>query len=106
MREGMPYYKVGGSIGFYPPFVPEDYVILKFTPRHQSGQWLQWNQELPPRSPPALLKEAHEFSHLKLGYRGDLRFWGPPEVIEAESLFPGREPEREEGQTAWQTMSM
>lgn len=29
MMEGKPYYKVGGSIGRYPKFVPEDYVILR-----------------------------------------------------------------------------
>ena len=32
MIEGKPYYKVGGSIGHYPKFVPEDYVILRLTP--------------------------------------------------------------------------
>ena len=32
MSEGKPYYKVGGSIGHYPKFVPEDYVILRLTP--------------------------------------------------------------------------
>ena len=37
MMEGKPYYKVGGSIGRYPKFVPEDYVILRLNPRFQKG---------------------------------------------------------------------
>ena len=106
MREGMPYYKVGGSIGYYPPFVPEDYVILKLKPRYQSGQWVRWNQETPPGSPPALIKEAYEFSHLKMGYRGDLKFWEQPEIMEAVSLFPGQKPEPEQKQTVQPEMSM
>ena len=39
MMEGKPYYKVGGSIGRYPKFVPEDYVILRLNPRFQKGEW-------------------------------------------------------------------
>ena len=42
MMEGKPYYKVGGSIGRYPKFVPEDYVILRLNPRFQKGEWVQW----------------------------------------------------------------
>ena len=45
MMEGKPYYKVGGSIGRYPKFVPEDYVILRLNPRFQKGEWVQWMQE-------------------------------------------------------------
>lgn len=46
MMEGKPYYKVGGSIGRYPKFVPEDYVILRLNPRFQKGEWVQWMQEM------------------------------------------------------------
>ena len=69
MMEGKPYYKVGGSIGRYPKFVPEDYVILRLNPRFQKGEWVQWMQEMPPGSPPELLKAAETFSNLKLGFR-------------------------------------
>ena len=31
--EGKPYYAVGGQLCRYPKFVPEDYVLLKLTPR-------------------------------------------------------------------------
>lgn len=82
MMEGKPYYKVGGSIGRYPKFVPEDYVILRLNPRFQKGEWVQWMQEMPPGSPPELLKAAETFSNLKLGFRGDLKFQQNPEVIE------------------------
>ena len=33
MCEGKPYYAVGGQLCRYPKFVPEDYVLLKLTPR-------------------------------------------------------------------------
>lgn len=82
MMEGKPYYKAGGSIGRYPKFVPEDYVILRLNPRFQKGEWVQWMQEMPPGSPPELLKAAETFSNLKLGFRGDLKFQQNPEVIE------------------------
>ena len=60
MMEGKPYYKVGGSIGRYPKFVPEDYVILRLNPRFQKGEWVQWMQDMPPESPPELLKDQGE----------------------------------------------
>lgn len=87
MIEGKPYYKVGGSVGFYPKFVPEDYVILKLTPRWQNGEWVRWMQELPPSSPSELLEAARVFSNLKLGFRGDLRFYPHPEIIEITPLL-------------------
>lgn len=87
MVEGKPYYKVGGALGFYPKFVPEDYVVLKLEPRNQSGEWVRWNQEMPPGSPPELLEAAREFSLLKFGYRGDLKFREHPEVIEVAPLL-------------------
>lgn len=62
MKEGRPYYKAGGILGHYPRFVPEDYVILKLEPRYQNGQWVRWNQEVPPGSPPELVEAAHVFS--------------------------------------------
>lgn len=37
MQEGKPYYAMGGILKRYPPFVPEEYVILKLQPRYQSG---------------------------------------------------------------------
>ena len=35
--EGKPYYAVGGQLCRYPKFVPEDYVLLKLTPRMWSA---------------------------------------------------------------------
>ena len=86
MVEGKPYVKLGGSIGRYPKFQPEDYVILRLNPRFQKGEWVQWMQEMPPGSPPELLKAAETFSNLKLGFRGDLKFQQNPEVIEVAPL--------------------
>ena len=72
--EGKPYYAVGGQICRYPKFVPEDYVLLKLTPRGYEDNWYRWNQEIPPGSPKELVQAAKEFSGLKIGYRGDLTF--------------------------------
>lgn len=55
-------------------------------PRFQKGEWVQWMQEMPPGSPPELLKAAETFSNLKLGFRGDLKFQQNPEVIEVAPL--------------------
>ena len=74
MCEGKPYYAVGGQICRYPKFVPEDYIILKLTPCHQKDNWYRWEQEVPAGSPAELVRAAHEFSALKIGYRGDLAF--------------------------------
>ena len=72
--EGKPYYAVGGQLCRYPKFVPEDYVLLKLTPRGYEDKWYRWEQEIPPGSPKALIRAAREFSALKIGYRGDLAF--------------------------------
>lgn len=87
MKEGKPYYKVGGALGHYPKFEPEHFVILKLTPRWQSGEWVRWMQELPPGAPPELLEEARVFSNLKLGFRGDLKFQPDPEIIDVAPLL-------------------
>lgn len=87
MQEGKPYYDVNGILRQYPTFMPEDYVILRLTPRYQNGEWVRWNQEMPHGSPPELLAEAQEFSRLKVGFRSDLKFQANPEVIEVSPLL-------------------
>ena len=62
MCEGKPYYAVGGQLCRYPKFVPEDYVLLKLTPRGYEDKWYRWEQEMPPGSPKALIRAAREFS--------------------------------------------
>lgn len=91
MVEGKPYVKLGGSIDRYPKFQPEDYVILRLKPRYQNGEWVRWMQEMPPGTPPELLKAAENFSNLKLGFRGDLKFWPEPEIIEVKALLAPEE---------------
>lgn len=91
MVEGKPYYKVGGTLGHYPKFVPDDYVILEITPRWQSGEWVRWMYELPPTAPPELRQAAITFSELKLGFRGDLKFYMPPQVIEVAPLLKAQD---------------
>lgn len=88
--EGKPYIATGGRIKHYPKFVPEDYVLLKLTPSKWEDKWYQWNQELPVNASPEAKAEAREFSELKIGYRGDLRF-SKMEVIELEQIMGMRE---------------
>ena len=92
MQEGAAYYDARGRLQRYPVFVPEDYVVLELTPRYQSGEWVIWNQELPPTAPESVRELAEEFSHLKLGYRGDLKFWENPVIYEMTDLL--EEPEQ------------
>ena len=86
--EGKPYYAVGGQLCRYPKFVPEDYVLLKLTPRGYEDNWYRWNQETPPGSPRGLMQAAKEFSMLKIGYRGDMAF-KEPEVIDVPKFLAG-----------------
>ena len=74
MREGKPYIDVGGIVRRYPKYEPDEYCILKIKPRYRIGNWVRWMQEMPRNSPEELLKEAEEFSRLKIGFRGDLKF--------------------------------
>ena len=92
MQEGKLYFDANGFPRQYPKFVPEDYVILELVPRHQNGEWVRWNQELPKDVPEALLKLGEEFSHLKAGFRGDLRFYENPNVYEVAELLQEQTP--------------
>ena len=74
MQEGAAYYDARGRL------------------RYQSGEWVIWNQELPPNVPESVRELAEEFSHLKLGYRGDLKFWENPVIYEMTDLL--EEPEQ------------
>lgn len=82
MQKGKTYIDVFGIPRQYPEFVPHDYVILELRPRHQSGEWVIWEQEFAPGTPAEVLKLGAEFSRMKLGYRGDLKFYDDPVVYE------------------------
>lgn len=88
--EGKPYIATGGRIEHYPKFIPEDYVFLKLTPSKWEDKWYLWNQELPVNASLVAKAEAIEFSELKIGYRGDLRF-SKMEVIDLEQIMGMRE---------------
>ena len=88
MCEGKLYYTVDGQLCRYPKFVPEDYVLLKLTPCQAEDNWYRWDQEVPPGSPKELIKTAKEFSALKIGYCGDLRF-SAVEVIDVPAFLRG-----------------
>lgn len=87
MKEGHPYIDKQGIVRKYPAFVPEDYIILKLEQNHQNGEWVRWNQEMPLGSSPEILAQAEEFSLLKKGFRGDLKFHRNPQVIEVAPLL-------------------
>lgn len=84
--EGKPYIATGGMLKHYPRFIPEDHVLLKLTPAKWEDKWYKWNQELPPNAAQAVKDQAEEFSRLKVGYRGDLRF-SKMEVIELTQIM-------------------
>lgn len=92
MAEGKPYYKVGGRLGRYPKFHPADYVILKLIPRWQSGEWVRWMQELLPGVDPQLKETAEAFSMKKVGFRGDMKFYPNPEILECTQLLQLSQP--------------
>jgi len=98
MAEGKPYYKVGGRLARYPKFIPSDYIILKLTPRWQNGEWVRWMQELPPGADPQLRKAADAFSMKKVGFRGDMKFYPTPEVLECSQLLQTARHEMTQGQ--------
>ena len=65
---------------------PQDYVLLKLIPCRQEDNWYRWEQEIPAGGPAELVKAAHEFSALKIGYRGDLAFHNA-EVIDVPQFL-------------------
>lgn len=91
MQEGKRYYDARGLPQRYPVFVPEDYVILELLPRFQNGEWVIWNQEFPENTPEEVLKLGEEFSRLKVGYRGDLKFYNGPKVYDVAELLSKQE---------------
>ena len=84
--EGKPYIATGGALKHYPGFIPEDHVLLKLTPANWEVKWYHWKQELPPNASQAVKSQAEEFSRLKVGYRGDLRF-SKMEVLELTQIM-------------------
>ena len=52
--------------------------------------WVIWRQAMPVDAPQELLNLAEEFSFLKKGFRGDLRFYGEPEVFEVADFLEMR----------------
>ena len=96
IRYGKPYIATGGQLARYPKFHPEDYVLLKLTPSKWEDKWYQWNQEVPQNASPELKAQAKEFSALKIGYRGDLRF-SKLEVIELAQIMETQESIQEMG---------
>ena len=84
--EGKPYIATGGVLKHYPRFIPEDHVLLKLTPAKWEDKWYHWNQDLPPNASQTVKNQAEEFSRLKVGYRGDLRF-SKMEVLELKQIM-------------------
>lgn len=87
MEEGKLYYDANGLPRRYPKCIPEEYVVLELSPRYQNGDWVIWNQEFPDGAPEDIRKLGEEFSHLKIGFRGDLRFYENPNIYEVAELF-------------------
>lgn len=87
MKEGGIYIDVYGQPKRYPKFEPEEYVILELTPRYQQGEWVMWHQEMPQGASKELLEVAEEFSQLKKGYRGNLKFYEDPMIHEVAELL-------------------
>ncbi|CDX00019.1 hypothetical protein [Desulfitobacterium hafniense] len=92
MKEGHPYVDTRGFLQRYSAFVPDDYIILKLEQRHQNGEWVRWNQEMPRGCSAELLAQAEEFSALKKGFRGDLKFYQNPQVLAVAPLLEEQTP--------------
>ena len=71
--------------------------MLRIVPAKWEDKWYQWNQELPANASPEARQQAKEFSELKLGYRGDLRF-SQVEVFEMTEVM-GIAPTQEQDTT-------
>lgn len=89
MNEGQKYITSDRTIKRYPKFEPEKYIMLRLVPAKWEDKWYQWNQEIPVNASPEAKAQAREFSELKLGYRGDLRF-SQVEVFEMTEVMGDR----------------
>lgn len=87
MREGQRYISTNLKVERYPKFIPEDYVVLKLEPENQNGIWVIWTDEVTPDCSVKVKQEIHDLNYLKIGFRGDLKFYPAPEVIEMTSLI-------------------
>lgn len=83
LNEGAPYIGGGGRMMYYPKFEPSEHVLLKITPQKWEDKWYQ---VVPQNASMETKTQAAEFSSLKVGYRGDLRF-SKCEVIELEPIL-------------------
>jgi len=90
LQEGKLFYDVGGVPNHYPKFIPEDYVVLKLIPEGRKDRWVRWMQEVPIYVDQAFKDKATEFSNLKIGYRGNLRF-SDYEVLSVGDVLMGDE---------------
>ena len=90
LQEGKLFYDIGGVPNHYPKFVPEDYVVLKLIPAGRKDRWVRWMQEVPIYVDQAFKDKATEFSNLKIGYRGNLRF-SDYEVLSVGDVLMGDE---------------
>lgn len=69
-------------------------MVLKITPKTQNDRWVRWIQDVPPYVDQAFKDKAAEFSNLKIGYRGNLRFT-EYEVLSVGDMLMGDEQEWE-----------
>ena len=86
MQPEKPYIKVGGSIGRYPEFHAEEYVIIKLIPKRERGVWVRWMDELSSNTAEEVRKAHDEFCKKKIGFRGDLHFHSP-EIYDVATLL-------------------
>lgn len=84
------YIGVDGLPKRYPKFCPDEYVIPELIPRYQNGEWVKWNQEIGRCCTAEQKVLVDEFSNLKIGYRGNLKFKSEPKMIEISEALQMR----------------
>ena len=90
MNEGQKYVDGLGRIRRYPEFHASDYGIIELYPRQQKGAWVRWVDDdilTDPKVNDEVKQKYYKLSCLKIGYRGDLKFYLGAKVIEATTLL-------------------
>lgn len=90
MNEGQKYIDEFGRTRRYPEFHAEDYGILELYPRYQKGTWVRWVDDdilTDPKVSDEVKQKYYKLSCLKIGYRGDLKFYPDVKVIAVTTLL-------------------
>ena len=90
MQEGAAYYDARGRLKALPGICTGGLCSFRTYPALPERGMGDLESGTSTQCPESVRELAEEFSHLKLGYRGDLKFWENPVIYEMTDLWKNR----------------